>query len=136
VEDIRHEHFTTGKPRLCAQSLLNGEFFSSCRYRSCFYTFIGGCQAWVYGPILGFLALIFVIMCVKSSMKIVKEKETMVIERFGKFHTLLTPGIHFIIPFVDRPRVGFLHMLGLWLNIFFRHFFGSIWWLTSVELSS
>jgi regulator of protease activity HflC (stomatin/prohibitin superfamily) len=28
----------------------------------------------------------------------------MLIERFGKFHKILKPGIHFIIPVVDQPR--------------------------------
>jgi len=28
----------------------------------------------------------------------------MVIERFGKFHEVLPPGVHFVIPFVDRPK--------------------------------
>jgi regulator of protease activity HflC (stomatin/prohibitin superfamily) len=28
----------------------------------------------------------------------------MIIERFGRYHTTLKPGLHFIIPFVDMPR--------------------------------
>ena len=27
-----------------------------------------------------------------------------VIERFGKFHAVLSSGINFVVPFVDRPR--------------------------------
>lgn len=35
---------------------------------------------------------------------VVKEKETVVIERFGQFHSLLTPGFHCVIPYVDRRK--------------------------------
>eukprot|EP00708_Paratrimastix_pyriformis_P003201 GAFH01001971.1.p2 GENE.GAFH01001971.1~~GAFH01001971.1.p2 ORF type:complete len:374 (+),score=139.93 GAFH01001971.1:28-1122(+) len=58
----------------------------------------------IYGPIIAVLAFIFVILLLKNSIKIVKEKETMVIERFGCFKTLLQPGIHCIIPWVDKPK--------------------------------
>jgi len=33
---------------------------------------------------------------------IVRERENVVIERLGKFHALLKPGIYFLIPFFDR----------------------------------
>lgn len=35
---------------------------------------------------------------------VVKEKETVVIERFGRFHSLLTPGFHCIIPYIDARK--------------------------------
>ena len=38
-------------------------------------------------------------------MKVVPQSETRVIERLGRFHSVLPPGINFIIPFVDRPKV-------------------------------
>lgn len=28
----------------------------------------------------------------------------MVVERFGRFHGVLTAGVHFIVPVVDRPK--------------------------------
>ncbi|WP_019583822.1 SPFH domain-containing protein [Thioalkalivibrio sp. ALE16] len=34
----------------------------------------------------------------------VPQRRSMVIERLGKFHRVLTPGLNLIIPFVDRPR--------------------------------
>ena len=37
------------------------------------------------------------------SIKIVRQSTAVVIERLGKFHRLLNTGIHFIVPFIDRP---------------------------------
>lgn len=40
---------------------------------------------------------------------VVPQQSAWVIERFGKFYTILTPGFHFLIPIVDR--VAYLHSL-------------------------
>lgn len=37
------------------------------------------------------------------SLKIVRQSTAVVIERLGKFHKVLDTGIHFIVPFFDRP---------------------------------
>ena len=37
------------------------------------------------------------------SIKVVRQSTSVVIERLGKFHKVLDTGIHFIIPFFDRP---------------------------------
>ncbi|OQR98136.1 hypothetical protein ACHHYP_08981 [Achlya hypogyna] len=50
------------------------------------------------------LAALLVLLVITKGVKIIKEKEVMVIERFGRFHTILPPGFHVIIPFVDAPR--------------------------------
>lgn len=34
----------------------------------------------------------------------VKEREAVIIERFGRFSTMLQPGINFIVPFMDSPK--------------------------------
>lgn len=53
------------------------------------------------------LAIIFVLVVViiMAGVKVVPQSETKVVERLGKFHSVLQPGLNFIIPFVDKPKV-------------------------------
>ena len=48
--------------------------------------------------------LIFILVVVISSIKIVNTGYLYVVERFGQFDKVLEPGWHFIIPFVDFVR--------------------------------
>lgn len=50
-------------------------------------------------------AIIFVI----KALKVVPQQNSWVVERLGKFHAALTPGLNIVIPFVDR--VAYKHML-------------------------
>lgn len=50
------------------------------------------------------LLVLFGLYTVYLGIIVVKEKETVVIERFGRFHSLLTPGFHCIIPFIDKRK--------------------------------
>lgn len=60
----------------------------------------------IAGIVIGSVAaLILFIVFLRSSIKVVQEKEVMIIERFGTFHRQLTAGINFLVPFIDRPRV-------------------------------
>ncbi|KAF2076812.1 hypothetical protein CYY_001889 [Polysphondylium violaceum] len=47
---------------------------------------------------------IFLIIMIKKSFKVIKEREVMIIERLGSYHTTLHAGVHTIIPFIDRPK--------------------------------
>ena len=47
----------------------------------------------------------FIIYAFTLSLKIVKEREVIIMERFGKFHSVLTAGVHFVVPFMDSPKV-------------------------------
>ena len=47
---------------------------------------------------------LFVVSSIRSCIKVVKQAETIVIERFGKFDRILQSGLNFIIPVMDRPR--------------------------------
>lgn len=48
--------------------------------------------------------LIISVMFVLRSGCMVSQSEVVIIERLGKFHSILYPGFHFIIPFLDQPR--------------------------------
>ena len=39
---------------------------------------------------------------VNYGIRVVPEKSAVVVERFGKFHTILNAGIHFLVPLVDQ----------------------------------
>ncbi len=50
-----------------------------------------------------FVALaIFVIISIFMGVRIVPQAEKFVVERFGRLHAVLGPGINFIVPFLDR----------------------------------
>jgi regulator of protease activity HflC (stomatin/prohibitin superfamily) len=55
--------------------------------------------------ILFVVAVIFVI----RSIKVVPQQNAWVMERLGKYHATLTPGLNFLIPFIDR--VAYKHSL-------------------------
>lgn len=40
-----------------------------------------------------------------AGVKVVPQSETRVIERLGRFHSVLNPGLNLIIPFVDKPKM-------------------------------
>jgi regulator of protease activity HflC (stomatin/prohibitin superfamily) len=42
---------------------------------------------------------------ISKSVKVVPQSETRVIERLGRFHSVLNPGLNIIWPFIDRPKV-------------------------------
>jgi len=40
-----------------------------------------------------------------KSIYVVRHSEVMIVERFGKFKTILRPGVHFVWPIIESPRV-------------------------------
>ena len=50
------------------------------------------------------VAALFVIIFVSAGIKIIKQAETMVIERLGKYNRTLESGINIVIPIFDKPR--------------------------------
>lgn len=48
--------------------------------------------------------LVLVLIFVQKSIKIIPQSETRIIERLGRYHATLNPGINVIIPFVDRAK--------------------------------
>ncbi len=64
--------------------------------------------------ISGFLVFTIVLLAVavlfaSQSIKVVPQQTAWVVERLGKFHAVLSPGLNFIIPFIDR--VAYRHSL-------------------------
>lgn len=45
---------------------------------------------------------LFVILCIFLGVRIVPQSEKHVVERFGRLHKVLGPGINFVVPFLDR----------------------------------
>ena len=53
--------------------------------------------------IFGIIAFIVIIFAV-NGLKVVPQSETKVIERLGKFHSVLPAGLNIIWPIIDRPK--------------------------------
>ena len=56
---------------------------------------------------LGLLALIVLIL-VSKGVIVVPQSETRVIERLGRFHSVLNPGLNLIWPFIDKPKLVYI----------------------------
>ena len=54
--------------------------------------------------LLGILVLIAIILVI-AGVKVVPQSETRVIERLGRFHSVLPPGLNIIWPFIDKPKM-------------------------------
>jgi len=62
------------------------------------------------GPVVVLLVLLVVVMVfIGKSVTIVPQQHAWVVERLGKFHATLTPGLKIVIPFIDR--IAYKHSL-------------------------
>ena len=57
-----------------------------------------------FTAILTGLVLLFAALITIKGIRIVRQSETMIIERLGKYHKILEAGINVIIPVIDKPR--------------------------------
>jgi regulator of protease activity HflC (stomatin/prohibitin superfamily) len=48
--------------------------------------------------------LLAAIVVISKSIKVVPQSETRVVERLGRFHSVLNPGLNIILPFIDKPK--------------------------------
>jgi regulator of protease activity HflC (stomatin/prohibitin superfamily) len=55
-----------------------------------------------------FILVVAVIFLVKA-LKVVPQQNSWVVERLGRFHSALSPGLNIVVPFVDR--IAYKHML-------------------------
>lgn len=50
------------------------------------------------------LLALFVVVAVARAIRIVPQATSVIVERLGKYDRTLDAGLHFLVPFVDRPR--------------------------------
>ena len=50
------------------------------------------------------LLAVFIVICILTAVRIVPQSEKYVVERLGRLHSVLGPGINLIVPFLDRVR--------------------------------
>ena len=48
--------------------------------------------------------IVLVAIFVKMALVIIPQSETKIVERLGRYHATLSPGINIIIPFIDRAK--------------------------------
>lgn len=58
---------------------------------------------------VAYILLIIVVVAVLMAVKVVPQQSAFILERLGRFHGILQPGISFIIPFFDR--IAYKHSL-------------------------
>ena len=51
---------------------------------------------------IAFILLVIAAIFVARSVKVVPQQHAWVVERLGRYHATLTPGLNFLVPFVDR----------------------------------
>jgi regulator of protease activity HflC (stomatin/prohibitin superfamily) len=61
------------------------------------------------GTIVALVALIVAVTFIVQAVRIVPQQQAWVVERLGKYHATLAPGLNIVIPFVDR--VAYKHSL-------------------------
>ncbi|MCF0160020.1 MAG: SPFH/Band 7/PHB domain protein, partial [Bacteroidaceae bacterium] len=49
---------------------------------------------------------VFVVIVLKKSLVIISQSETKIVERLGRYHATLKPGINLIFPFIDQPKTS------------------------------
>src|SRR5512138_869128 len=59
--------------------------------------------------IIAIVVLVVAAIFVVRSLKVVPQQHAWVVERLGKFHATLAPGLNILVPFVDR--VAYRHSL-------------------------
>ncbi|MES2089361.1 MAG: paraslipin, partial [Pseudomonadota bacterium] len=58
---------------------------------------------------IALVILVLAIIFIAKSVKVVPQQNAWVVERLGKYHATLTPGLNMLLPFVDV--VAYQHLL-------------------------
>ncbi len=59
-----------------------------------------------FGLILVLLIVVFAVVVVVRAVRIVPQQTSQIVERLGKYSRTLDPGIHLLVPFVDKVRAN------------------------------
>ena len=78
------------------------EFNDINSYINAFSNAFGDIMNGLLGSIVPLAIFIVGIILVAKSIRVVPQQRALVIERLGKFHAVLEPGLRFTIPFIDR----------------------------------
>lgn len=54
------------------------------------------------GSIIGLLLIVLVVVALVRAIQIVPQPRALVVERLGKFHSVMYGGLHVLVPFIDR----------------------------------
>jgi regulator of protease activity HflC (stomatin/prohibitin superfamily) len=61
------------------------------------------------GIVVALVVLALAVVFITQAVKVVPQQHAWVVERLGKFHTVLGPGLNILVPFIDR--VAYKHLL-------------------------
>lgn len=61
------------------------------------------------GTVIALVLLVLAVVFVVQAVKVVPQQTAWVVERLGKFHAVLAPGLNIVVPFIDR--VAYKHSL-------------------------
>ena len=56
------------------------------------------------GVIIALIVVVFVLVSFARTIRIVPQARSRVVERLGRYHRTLTPGLSIVVPFIDRLR--------------------------------
>src|SRR5437667_9889785 len=52
--------------------------------------------------VFAFVLFVVVLVVIVQAIRVVPQQRALIVERWGKFHAVLEPGLNFVVPFVDR----------------------------------
>ncbi len=61
-------------------------------------------MSFTVGPIIGVLIVVIVVITLAKTIRIVPQARAGIVERLGRYHRTLMPGLSLVIPFVDRLK--------------------------------
>ena len=66
--------------------------------------------------VISILIVAVAILVICAGVKVVPQSETRVVERLGRFHSVLSPGLNIIVPFIDKPKVVYTRRIETAVN--------------------